>query len=161
MILNIFIKYNMKILFPFYCLFTYTVIIMYLILFYYKLSKNKDNKNFEKTLDEEQIKIYNKIKKQRMCDYRIGVILGLFISFFYLRRFNTINNKQKFCIFIGLSFLIANYYYLLKPKKLWMVEHLKTVEQVKLHNKIYKKYRYISNYSNFIGFILFSMSNLF
>lgn len=147
----------MKILFPFYCLFSYMTFISHIFIIFYKLSGSKESKEFIKTLDMEQKKIYEKIKKERMNDYKIGLLLGFLISFFYMKNIK----GENICIFIGIMTLVANSYYLLKPKKNWMIENLKTMEQVKLHNSIYKKFRYMTDYANFIGFIIFMIGYYF
>lgn len=147
----------MKILFPFYCLFSYMTFISHIFIIFYKLSGSKESKDFIKTLDIEQKKIYENIKKERMNDYKIGLLLGFLISFFYMKKIKL----ENICIFIGIMTLVANSYYLLKPKKNWMIENLKTMEQVKLHNSIYKKFRYMTDYANFIGFIIFMIGYYF
>jgi len=151
----------MKSLLPFYCLFAHMAIMSHLAILYYKASGSVESKKLEETLSEEQKEIYEKIKKERMRDYRIGFILGMILSYLYIRTLNTTGNFSIVCVYIGLTTLIANAYYTLKPKSLWMVEHLTNIEQVKLHNKVYKRMKYITAYGELLGVFLFAIGRMF
>lgn len=146
----------MKSLLPFYCLFAHMSLIVHLGILFYKVSGTPENKKLLESLNDKQKKIYYKIKDERMCDYRIGLLIGAFLSFFYIRKIKEIQNFNATCIYVGFTTLIANAYYTLKPKSLWLVEHLSTIEQVRLHNEVYKKFKYISAYGQLIGFVIFS-----
>jgi len=151
----------MKSLLPFYCLFAHMVVMAHLGLLYYKVSGSEESKKLEATFDETQKEIYEKIKKERMCNYRIGILIGIALSFFYLRRLNiSIPEHSIVCIYVGFTTLIANAYYTLKPKSLWMVEHLTSMEQVKLHNEVYKRIKYITAYGELLGFIIFALGGI-
>ena len=149
----------MKILLPLYCLFAHMAIMGHLGILYYKASGSVESKQLESTLNDKQQKIYEQIKKERMQDFRIGVIIGIILSYFYIRHING-GQFNTVCVYVGFTTLIANMYYMLKPKSLWMVEHLSTLEQVKLHNKVYKKMKYITAYSELLGFIIFALGRL-
>jgi hypothetical protein len=150
----------MKSLLPFYCLFAHMAIMAHLGILYYKASGSIESKKLENSLNVKQKQIYEKIKKERMCDFRVGILLGMFLSFLYIRKMNTGQNVHTICVYVGFTTLVANAYYTLKPKSLWMVEHLSTLEQVKLHNEVYKKMKYITAYSELLGFILFAIGRM-
>ena len=149
----------MKILLPFYCLFAHMAIATHLGIMYYKASGSQEAKALEESLNKEQKAIYKKIKDERKCHYKCGLILGIIISAIYMRMMNG-NNKNMICSYIGITTLIANTYYTLMPKSYWMVEHLSTLEQVQLHNEVYKKFRCITSYGNLVGFIIFAIGQL-
>lgn len=150
----------MKSLLPFYCLFAHMAIMAHLGILYYKASGSPESKKLEASLSGKQTKIYEKIKKERMCNYRVGILLGMFLSFLYIRKMNIGNKINTVCVYVGFTTLVANAYYTLKPKSQWMVEHLSTLEQVKLHNDVYKKFKYITAYGELLGFLLFALGRM-
>lgn len=150
----------MKLLLPFYCLFAYMTIMSHIGILYYKVSGSSESKELVSTMNEEQKELYKEIKKERMRDYKVGVVIGMLLSFLYIKNIKTDLKSHLICVYVGITTLIANAYYTLKPKSLWMIEHLSTLEQVKLHNEVYKKMKYITAYSNLLGFIIFAFGRL-
>ena len=118
-----------------------------------KISGSKESKDLQQKLNDEQKKIYDEIKKERRNHYTYGLLIGLIISImFYLY-----NKKQMLCVYIGIMTFIANHFYLLMPKKNWMIEHLTEKEDIIAWNKVYRKMRYLTSYSDLIGFIFFAI----
>jgi len=150
----------MELLLPFYCLFAHMAIMSHLGLLYYKVSGSSESKKLVSTMNEEQKKLYGEIKKERMHNYKVGVVIGMLLSFLYIKNIKTDIKPHLICVYVGITTLIANAYYIFKPKSLWMIEHLDTLEQVKLHNDVYKKMKNITDYSNLLGFVIFAFGRL-
>ena len=118
---------------------------------YVCVSSKSLSQPFEKTLDQDQQIIYQKIVKQRMQIYIIATIVGAILGLLYLI---LLRNKQStwalICtavvIFFGAQIII----YLLYPKSDYMLNHINDQEQAKawmaLYNEMMKKY--------LIGFVL-------
>jgi hypothetical protein len=164
MIINLYIKhfviiYKMSKLFPFYCLFAYMAIIAHFMIIFNKFGGKQETKLLSDSLNENQQKVYEKIKLERRNHFMIGLVIGLIISFIHMFFMIPRGDGMKVCSFIGLSMLVANSVYLLLPKSLWLVEHLENMEQVKLWNNVYKKFRCMTNYGYLIGFVLYMITH--
>lgn len=145
-------------LFSVLCLSAYMAIIGHIFIMFYKLSGAKESKDLESKLNEEQLKIYNFIKKERKEQYMYGLLIGIVLSIIY--RF-TIGRKENvmLCVYIGITTFIANHFYLLMPKTYWMIEHLEEKEDILAWNKVYRRMRYLTSYSDLVGIIFFVIGN--
>jgi uncharacterized protein YacL len=108
-----------------------------------------------KKLSLEVANIYDKIAIERRNYYIQGLILGLVISYLVSDLFfKQINKFHKVTLVLSITTLVSVVYYFLMPKSDYMLNHLKTPEQIKAWLKIYKtmKNRY------FWGFLIGSLS---
>ena len=88
------------------------------------------DKDIEKVLHHNQLKVYEKVVKERAGIYITGSILGLALAILL---------KPKHpCAFITISMGIAILYYSLSPKTISMLNHLTTREQIDFWTKKYK-----------------------
>jgi uncharacterized membrane protein YfcA len=105
----------------------------------------------EKTLDNDQKKIYEQIVKERLKIYYIGSLVGLFLAVLYVFYYY---KKQPalylICSFVVIFFVTQIIVYMIYPKTLYMLDYINTNEQAKAWMQVYNKM--MSNYM--IGFTL-------
>lgn len=102
-----------------------------------------------KLLTPEIADIYSDIAIERRNLYFQGLILGLLISYFALKVFQTTNSFHRVTFTLAITGPVSVLYYFLMPKSDYMLNHLKTPEEVKAWLEVYKtmKQRY------FLGFL--------
>ncbi len=102
-----------------------------------------------KILSPEVNDIYINIVNERRNLYIQGIIIGVIISYYLLQYFPIIKQFHKLAFAVGITGVVAVLYYFLMPKTDYMLNHLKTREEIKAWLEVYKtmKYRY------FIGFV--------
>jgi hypothetical protein len=102
------------------------------------VSQNQYNK-FISILTPELAKKYINITHMRRNLYVQGIIIGLILTYFILNKFPITNSFHRTMLSIGITGLTSVLYYCLMPKKDYMLNHLKTQEEIKAWLKIYKK----------------------
>ena len=123
------------------CTIFYIIFVINLLVFSLTIMFSGDLKHLEKVLDKDQLKMYEKIKKERLNHFHIGLGVGGILGLSLILSNNKI--KSKFC-WAGIILLITTpiVYYIL-PKSGYMVKHLKTEEQkmawMKVHRNFIKK----------------------
>ena len=113
--------------------------------------KLKDN--FRNTLSEEQKDLYQSIINERKWIYYSGYLLGIFLAILvvaFLKKLLKLNKISNICIIATITFVTNYIFYILYPKKDYMILHLKNKEQIKEWLDIYKymQFRY------HLGFVL-------
>ena len=113
---------------------------------------------FMNVLSEEQKKTYIDIIEERKNIYYTGFGLGILLSLLFIFILNLkkikLNKVSNVCI-VGLITFLTNYlYYILIPKKDYMLLHLTDKEQIKRWLDIYKYMQF--NYH--VGFLIGIMS---
>jgi hypothetical protein len=99
--------------------------------------------NYEKQLPTELLPLYKSIVKERTQIYFTGYFLGFILSVLFIL-YNIYVKKEKYnalalvCIIITISFLTNYFFYILSPKKNWMLDNIKSQEQIKAWMKMYK-----------------------
>jgi uncharacterized protein YacL len=98
---------------------------------------------YEMQLPEELHVTYQNIVKDRLQNYYVGYILGFILAIiviFYNMNVRKIpaSNLSMVCLVVSLSFLVNYFYYILAPKKDWMLNHVKTPEQTRAWLEMYR-----------------------
>jgi hypothetical protein len=108
------------------------------------VSQNQYNK-FIDLLSPDLAKKYLDITHMRRDHYVQGIIIGLVLSYFILNKFPIANSFHKIILSFGITGLTSVLYYCLMPKNDYMLNHLKTPEEIKAWLNIYKtmKRRYL------------------
>ena len=115
--------------------------------------------DFKNLLNEEQNQKYQKIVKERMMIYFIGMALGIAIGIFYYMKNK--NEDYLFCKVIVIIYFIKLGFYYFFPKSPLMLYSLTTKEQTDAWAKIYEtmKNRYrVSILFGFVGYLIISLS---
>ena len=144
----------MKLIF---CLYAYATAMTFMMIYAYKLMGAPEVKAMRQKFSPEQLKIHDAIKAERRNHYAMGMVLGLALALAYCSTRKCSLTKNA-CSFLGLASFVAMNFYLLMPKKHWMVEHLDNQGDVQRWNAVYKKFRYMTSLGEFLGFGLFAAS---
>lgn len=109
----------------------------------YASTQNNIIAKYEKQLKPEQKAIYRKIVKERTTNYYTGFAIGLALAaviIMYNRYVVTtpFSTMPLVCIVVSVSFLTNYFYYILAPKKNWMLDHLSNPEDIKAWSEMYK-----------------------
>ena len=94
---------------------------------------------YHATLDPTQKEALEKITKERLNLYIQGTLVGLvlvgLLAFFGGKKISPLENG---CTFVAIALLTQYFYYILMPKKDWMLRHLKTREQNERWLSVYR-----------------------
>tara|TARA_B110000444_G_C18360789_1_gene375886 strand:+ start:44 stop:505 length:462 start_codon:yes stop_codon:yes gene_type:complete len=131
------------------------VFIISTLYFNFSLNKYSVIKDYQDTLNEEQLKIYNKIANERLEISVRGYLLGLSISLLVIViNYNVykVNKNPVVCLVGMITFLVHYFYYNLAPKSDWMLLHVDK-EQNKDWLKMYKTMKRNYHISFVVGII--------
>jgi hypothetical protein len=97
-----------------------------------------------KILSPEVNDIFINIVNERRDHYIQGIIIGIIVSYFLLQNFPIMKQFHKIAFAVGITGVVAALYYSLMPKTDYMLNHLKTPEEIKAWLEVYKtmKYKY-------------------
>ena len=89
-------------------------------------------------LNPNERKIYKEIIDERKKIYFQGFFLGIFLTLLYLFFCVGKNDYQVLCVAIAITFTVNYFYYILYPKKRYMLEILDSRRENKAWLKIYR-----------------------
>jgi len=128
------------------CLISCSISAFFLIsMIYFNLSMLNNNiiAKYESQLPPDLQKIYHSIVEDRLKIYYFGYILGFILSciiiFFYYQNKIKLNTFSLVCIVVSTSFLVNYFYYILSPKKDWMLNHIHSRDQNKAWLNMYSQ----------------------
>ena len=122
-------------------------------------TSNSDTmKKYEKQLPEDLRNIYKNIVDERTRIYYTGYGLGFLIAVLFILYNTLIMNKtfstmSMVCISTTSAFITNYFYYVLTPKKTYMLDHIDNPEQTKAWVKMYRNMQYHYHMGLFIGLI--------
>ena len=126
------------------------------------MDKHGEVAKYQKSLDEKQKEVYEKIVNERkniaLQGYGLG--LGLSVGFLVSRHLMT-KRKETFlrssistlCLTAAITFIVQYFYYILSPKSHWMLNQLTNEEQKQQWLKVYRAYSWNYHLSMLIGLI--------
>ena len=98
---------------------------------------------YKSQLPENLQKIYQQITNERTTIYYQGYILGFVLSLLiiignvYLGH-KILSTMSMICLVLATSFITNYFYYILSPKKNWMLNYIKTPEETQAWLKMYR-----------------------
>ncbi len=129
------------------CMISCSISIVFLIgMIYmnYSIAKSNVIKNYKDQLPENLQKKYEEITAERTRIYYEGYVLGFILSLFiifgnvYLDH-KMLSTTSMVCLVLATSFITNYFYYILSPKKNWMLDSINTPEQTKAWLEMYRK----------------------
>ncbi len=132
------------------------------ILFTFLMDKHGAVKDYQESLDATQKKVYEKIVNERknLALQGYGLGLGLSIGFLVGRHFLTKGKKSLLsasvsglCFTVAITFIVQYFYYMLMPKKDWMLHYLNTDKQKEHWMKVYRAYSWNYHLSIVLGLV--------
>ena len=116
----------------------------------------KESKEFTDSLDDEQLRVYENIKADRWNIFVkatvAGIISGLVSVYMYLDTKEAAPYMAG-CLFVGVAFLVQYFWYVLSPKKAWMVTLLEKESQRKEWNDTYREYQRTFHFAIILGIV--------
>lgn len=118
------------------------------------LSNNLKSKNEQMGFTQKQKEIYSLIVKERTMIYFKGLVVGVLVSMIYLYLSKGLV-ASNLCTVIAITLMVSTFFYLLSPKKHYMVQHMTSIEQVRKWNTISKKMKRSYNVGFLFGLVLY------
>lgn len=109
------------------CAIFYVILITHLFVYGYTLVNSQDLKNLDYMLSDEQRVIYDKIKKERLHHFYMGLGCGALLGLFVI--LSNVGFNSKYCLSGILLILTTVIVYYLLPKTDYMIRHLETEEK--------------------------------
>lgn len=134
------------------------IFIIGMIYFYNATTNNEVIIHYKSTLPSHLQKLYEKIGNERRSisiqGYILGFIISLAIIYYNLKIKTTkLSNTTMVCIVLSVSFLTNYFYYMLYPKKTWMLDHINNKDQIKAWLEMYKTMQYNYHLGLVLGMI--------
>ena len=139
-----------------------TMFILANIVFTILMDKHGEVAKYQDSLDEKQMKVYQKIVNERKNIALQGYGLGLGLSVGYLvsRHFMTkrkgsflSSSVSSLCLTAAITFIVQYFYYILSPKSDWMLNQLTDEQQKQQWLKVYRAYSWNYHLSMLIGLV--------
>ena len=109
----------------------------------YSVAKSQIITKYKSQLPEKLQKIYEKITNERTTIYYQGYALGFILSLFIIianvySGHKMLSTMSMVCLVFATSFITNYFYYILSPKKNWMLNYIETPDQTKLWLQMYR-----------------------
>ena len=109
----------------------------------YSVTRSQIILKYKLQLPENLQKIYEQIIHERTTIYYQGYVLGFILSIFIILGNIYSENKilsttSMVCLVLATSFITNYFYYILSPKKNWMLNYITTPEQTKAWLQMYR-----------------------
>ena len=119
------------------------VFIIGMIYMNYSVAKSEIILKYKSQLPENLQKIYEQITNERTTIFYQGYILGFILSLFIILGNIYLGHKIQstmsiVCLVLATSFITNYFYYILSPKKDWMLNYVKTMDQTKTWLQMYR-----------------------
>lgn len=115
------------------------------------LTVSKEQHNVLRNVFSNELdKKYENISNERRNHYIIGLVMGIILSLIIVKNVSIVNYFKRVMLFLTITFATAIIFYSIMPKSDYMLNYLKTPEEISKWLDVYKtmKTRY------FTGFIL-------
>ncbi len=143
------------------CYVSCTLAIAFLVASFFVMfntEKNPIMQEYVRGLNEEQRKKYIEINMQRrnlyLCGFTIGFILSMVLLYFFRSK---LNRWGSICMVAAVTFTFSYFYYILMPKKDYMLQYLKDKEDITNWWKVYR----VMQYHYHLGFVLGLLAVIF
>jgi hypothetical protein len=109
----------------------------------YAVAKSQIILKYKSQLPENLQKTYEEITNERTRIYYQGYILGFILSLFIIATnvysdHKMLSTMSMICLVLATSFVTNYFYYILSPKKKWMLDYIKTPDQTKAWLHMYR-----------------------
>ncbi len=124
----------------------------------FNTEKNPIMKEYIKGLNVQQKIKYIEITKERrnlyLCGFTLGFIIALILLYFFNKK---LNRWGSICMVAAVTFTFSYFYYILMPKKDYMLHYLKDKEDIENWWKVYR----VMQYHYHLGFVLGLLAVIF
>jgi hypothetical protein len=110
----------------------------------YSIEKSQIILKYKSQLPENLQKIYEQITNERTTIYYKGYVLGFLLSLLIIivnvySEHKMLSTTSMVCLVLATSFITNYFYYILSPKKNWMLNYIKTPDQTKAWLQMYRR----------------------
>ena len=126
------------------------------VVFMLKSEDREKHDRLVSLLTEEQVQIYEFIKRERASLYATGLLIGVLTGLFYLRMINKKGWKVD-CGFVAIVMTVAGMYYSMMPKTTYMLNHLEGREQVDAWLDVYNEMKFRCHAGMVVGVMALPM----
>lgn len=110
----------------------------------YSIEKSQIILKYKSQLPENLQKIYEQITNERTTIYYKGYVLGFLLSLLIIivnvySEHKMLSTTSMVCLVLATSFITNYFYYILSPKKNWMLSYIKTPDQTKAWLQMYRR----------------------
>lgn len=142
------------------------VFIISMIYMNYSMLNSQIMQKYQSQLPENIRATYREIVHERSKIYYFGYVLGFILSILIIL-YNTQVGKNKMstfgivCLVVAVSFSVNYFYYILTPKTKWMLNEIKSEEQMKAWLNMYRNmqmYYHTGLVLGIIGVALFAFA---
>lgn len=125
-----------------------------MVVIYFSCDIMEQNKAFYLSMTSQQRQIYQNIKRERLEIFLQASIAGLVIglAILYMMNFSRVNRIGSGCILLAIAFATQYFWYIIAPKKDWMVLHLREW-QIPTWQKIYRVHQQRYHIALVIGLV--------
>jgi hypothetical protein len=152
------------------CKISCSVAIVFLIAMFYvmfSVDKSDVSQELEDSLNDDQLRQYKHVVRERRSIYFTGFFFGIILSFLFIF-YKTFENEKEFtrinvlCIVGSVTFVTAYLYYILSPKSPLTIISLNNTHQRELWVKVYRTMQFHYHFGFFLGIVaILSLSNSF
>ncbi len=134
------------------------IFIIAMIYFYNATTHNEVVMHYKNKLPTHLQEMYDNIARERrnisIRGYVLGFVISLVIIYYNLKiKATRLNNTSMVCIVLSVSFLTNYFYYMLSPKKTWMLDHINNREHIKAWLQMYRTMQYNYHLGLVLGII--------
>jgi hypothetical protein len=109
----------------------------------YSVAESQITIKYRSQLPENLQKIYQQITNERTTIYYQGYVLGFIFSLFIIlgnvySNHKILSTTAMVCLVLATSFITNYFYYILSPKKNWMLNYITTPDQTKAWLQMYR-----------------------
>jgi len=123
------------------------IFVIGMIYFYSSTNNNAIVKHYKNSLSADLQNQYDKITKERTKisyqGYMLGILMSLIIIFYNINlKKERLSNISFICIITSTTLITNYFYYILSPKSDWMLNHIRTQDEIKSWLSIYREMQY-------------------
>jgi TRAP-type C4-dicarboxylate transport system permease small subunit len=120
-------------------------------------TKSKLFQRYTANLNSEQRLRYIETIRERSNIFLTGIFIGLLTSGIILTRNRRHDQTNRLCLVVGVTLATACVYYLLSPKKHYMLRELTTRTQINDWLDIYRAFRNYTYWSMLVGVLVYGL----
>ena len=118
-------------------------------------SKTQLFQRYTQSLDAEQRAKYIQVIRERTGIFVGGILLGLVVSGILSQRLQPLPGNSVICLTVGVTLLVASGFYLLMPKRHYMLRSMHNQTQVNDWLEIYRSFQRYTYWGALVGVVVY------
>lgn len=133
------------------------IFIIAMVYMMFAVDKNEIKSTLMNVLNEEEKEKYQSLINERrniyLLGYGVGVVLSLLLIYFRKMLKLKINKNSMICFILSISFLTTYFFYILYPKKDYMVRYLDDSKKREAWLSVYKTMQWNYHFGLVLGLL--------